>query len=223
MTILKHRLSHGDDHYGTFVRALKYRSVWLDGWYDILVAISRLGRTFKQEVLSNVDLSKSLHIADIGCGTGMLMYEAGKCYPELEMTGIDPDPGMLRRAKRRTSRLENRVSLIRGFSTQIDLPDQSVDTCFSTLTFHHLSQTQKQKTATEIYRVLKSGGQLVVADFRRIRFPSFSRLFLLENSEYLRGNFEGAVSIAISQAGFVAIREIRRPFSLVSIIVAEKN
>lgn len=193
------------------------------GCYDTLVAVSRLGRVFKREVLSSVDLSGPLRIVDIGCGTGMLMHEAGKRHTRLEMIGIDPDPEMLRRAKHRTSNLKNRISLVRGFGTWIDLPGQSVDVCFSALTFHHLSRAQKQKTAAEAYKVLKNRGRLVVADFRHMRFPFLSRFFLFENSGYLRENFEGAVAVSIRQAGFSTIREIRRPFSLVSIIVAEKG
>ena len=223
MIMPEYSLSHGDDHEEGFVSVLKYRAAWLGGCYDALVAVSRLGRMIKREVLSLVDLSGSLRIVDIGCGTGMLMHEAGKLYAGIEMIGIDPDPEMLRRAKHRTSQLKNRISLVRGSSTRIDLPDQSVDVCFSTLTFHHLSRVRKQKTTVEAHRILKNGGKLVIADFRRIRFPFLSKFFLFENQEYLRENFEGVVSDVIKQAGFLMIREIRRPFSLVSIIIAEKH
>lgn len=113
----EHTLSRGDDYDENFVSALKYRADWLGGCYDALVTVSRLGRMFKREVLSSVDLSGSLRIVDIGCGTGMLMHEAGKRHTRLEMIGIDPDPEMLRRAKHRTSNLKNRISLVRGFGT----------------------------------------------------------------------------------------------------------
>lgn len=215
--------SCADEDDKSFVGALKYRATWLNGWYDIIVSISRLGKSFKREVLCAIELSGNERIVDIGCGTGVLMREAGGYHAELEMVGIDPDPEMLRMAARKVSQLKNKIDLIRGFSTQIALPDQSVDVCFSTLTFHHLSRVQKQKTAAEAQRILKDGGKLVVADFRRIRFPFLAWFFLFENRKYLRENFEGLVYEVLSHGGFSEIREIRRPFSLVSIIVAKKS
>lgn len=212
-----------DEYDESFVGALKYRTTWLNSGYDIIVSISRLGKIFKREVLSVIELSGNERIVDIGCGTGVLMHEAGKRSAELEIVGIDPDPEMLKMAARKVSQLKNKIDLIRGFSTRIALPDQSVDACFSTLTFHHLSRVQKQKTAAEAYRILKDGGRLVVADFCRMRFPFLASFFLFENRIYLRENFEGLVFDVISQAGFSEIREIRRPFSLVSIIVAKKS
>lgn len=223
MIMSEYSLSHGEDYEEGFVSVLKYRAAWLGGCYDALVAVSRLGRMFKREVLSVVDLSGAERIVDIGCGTGILIEEASKRHADLEIIGIDPDSEMLRRARRRVSSLKSQVFLVRGFSTQINVPDQSVDVCFSTLTFHHLSRVQKQKTAAEAHRILKNGGKLVIADFRHIHFPFLAKFFLFENQEYLQENFEGIVSDVIKQAGFSMIREIRRPFSLVSIIIAEKH
>lgn len=206
-----------------FVGALKYRATWLNSLYDGILLISRLGKSFKREVFCALDISGDERIVDIGCGTGVLMHEAGSRHPGLELIGIDPDHKMLERAKHKISRLKNKTQFIRGFGSKIMLPDQSVDICFSTLTFHHLSKEQKQEVSAEAYRILKKKGWLVVADFRRIRFPFISMFFLFENSKYLRENFKGVVRDIIDQEGFLEVQEIRRPFSLVSIILAKKS
>ncbi len=50
---------------------------------------------------------------------------------------------------------------------QLPFPDQSFDVVFSTLMMHHLPAGLKRQGLAEIARVLKPGGRLVIADFKR--------------------------------------------------------
>jgi ubiquinone/menaquinone biosynthesis C-methylase UbiE len=50
---------------------------------------------------------------------------------------------------------------------QLPFVDQTFDVVFSTLMMHHLPAPLKRQGLAEIARVLKPGGRLVVADFKR--------------------------------------------------------
>ena len=206
-----------------FVPALGYSYDWLLRGYDTLLALSRLGWTFKREVVRAAALSGQERIADIGCGTGVLLREAVISHPGLSIVGVDPDERILRIARRSMpARASQRVTLQREYAHGLSFEDRSFDVCFSTLTFHHLSLSQKRQAAAEMHRVLDQDGRAIIADFRSVRFPFFSKFFIFENAEYLRQNFQGAVREALVSAGFSRIEEIRRPFSLVSIFIAWK-
>jgi len=49
----------------------------------------------------------------------------------------------------------------------LNFPDQSLDAVLSTIMMHHLSESLKRRGLSEIARVLKLGGRLVIADFKR--------------------------------------------------------
>ncbi|HCI78547.1 MAG TPA: SAM-dependent methyltransferase, partial [Ktedonobacter sp.] len=48
---------------------------------------------------------------------------------------------------------------------QLPFPDQSFDVVLTTLMMHHLPDSLKRQGLSEIVRVLKPGGRLVIADF----------------------------------------------------------
>ena len=50
---------------------------------------------------------------------------------------------------------------------QLAFPDQTFDVVLSTLMMHHLPGDLKRQGLAEIARVLKPGGRLVIADFKR--------------------------------------------------------
>ena len=50
---------------------------------------------------------------------------------------------------------------------QLSFPDQSFDVVLSTLMMHHVPDDLKRRGLSEIARVLKAGGCLLVVDFKR--------------------------------------------------------
>ena len=49
----------------------------------------------------------------------------------------------------------------------LDFPDQTFEVVLSTIMMHHLPDSVKRQGLAEIARVLKPGGRLVIADFKR--------------------------------------------------------
>jgi len=54
-----------------------------------------------------------------------------------------------------------------GVIEQLSFPDQTFDVVISTLMMHHLPDGLKRQGLAEIARVLKVGGRLLIADFKR--------------------------------------------------------
>lgn len=60
-------------------------------------------------------------------------------------------------------------SFVVGAAQDLPLPDRSFDVVASSLAAHHIPDTARQDAFGEMYRVLRPGGALLVADFRPSR------------------------------------------------------
>jgi ubiquinone/menaquinone biosynthesis C-methylase UbiE len=132
--------------------------------YDVVHHLFGL-RPIHQEMITLAGLRDGLRVLDVGCGTGNLLRSTGKRWPKVELSGMDPDPKALARARRKTRRAGLDVRLDRGFAQEMPFPDDSFDRVFSSLMLHHLDPPVKEGTLAEVHRVLRPGGVLVLADF----------------------------------------------------------
>ncbi|HEX9115791.1 MAG TPA: class I SAM-dependent methyltransferase [Anaerolineae bacterium] len=127
-----------------------YESSWMQGLF-----FDRVHRAVLDAVAAQ---ARPQVLLDIGCGTGRLLRCAARRWPEAQLIGVDPAPGMVRVA----SRLLPQATFQSGPAEQLPLPDASVDVAMSTMSFHHW---QSQVAGLrEIARVLRSGGCFVLAD-----------------------------------------------------------
>jgi ubiquinone/menaquinone biosynthesis C-methylase UbiE len=145
------------------------------GWrYDLFVWLADkllLRGKLKELRYRNLEvaqLQKGEAVLDVGCGTGTLALLAkervgatGRVY------GIDPGTEQLARARAKAARRNSSIEFQPGVIEKLAVPDQSFEVVFSTLMLHHLPEDLKQQGLAEIVRVLKPGGRLVIADFKR--------------------------------------------------------
>jgi ubiquinone/menaquinone biosynthesis C-methylase UbiE len=104
-------------------------------------------------------------VLDVGCGTGYftrVMAEA--VAPGGTALGIDPCRGAIGRA-RHVTRLPN-CSFSEGVAQFLDLPDNSCDVVVSSLMIHHLPEGVRPQAVSEMLRVLRPAGRLLLAEFR---------------------------------------------------------
>ena len=105
---------------------------------------------------------------DVGCGTGRLALEAARRVGETgRVTGIDPGTDQIAWARSKAARSGLPAAFQIGVIEQLDFPDGTFDVALSTLMMHHLGDGLKRQGLAEIARVLKPGGRLVIADFKR--------------------------------------------------------
>lgn len=102
-------------------------------------------------------------ILDLGTGTGALLALVRARWPECRLTGLDPAPAMLEKARQKLSS-DPGISFIHGSAASIAAPDGSFDVVVSNFALHHLEHEQKRQCAREIFRVLRPGGLLVFGD-----------------------------------------------------------
>lgn len=151
------------------------RHQWVDRWafddwaasYDTSIQEEEdslgLFRSYDQVLdkvfqCASVALEEKMISLEIGVGTGNL---AGKFLNQgFEIIGLDQSKAMLYQAKTKYPQLKLRM----GIFNHIPFEDDSFDRVVSTYTFHHLTDTEKEIALSEIVRVLKPGGYIVIGD-----------------------------------------------------------
>lgn len=99
---------------------------------------------------------------EVGIGTGRnLCYFKG----EGPYVGLDPEVGMLNRARRRTRKDGGRVALVRGVAEQLPFKDEAFQSVVSCVTF--CSVSEPRLAGQEVKRVLKPGGKLLFLEHIR--------------------------------------------------------
>jgi ubiquinone/menaquinone biosynthesis C-methylase UbiE len=86
------------------------------------------------------------------------------------VTGADPSSPAIAYARRRAP---DNCTFAIGVAQDLDLADGSFDVVTSTLAVHHIPQTERSAAFSEMYRVTRPGGRLLVADFRPSRLHPF--------------------------------------------------
>lgn len=166
----------------------------------------------KAGLVEVADVADDFDVMDLGCGTGTLLVIAHQMHPGARWCGIDPDPAVLGRARRKLRRAGTGVRLELASATALPFRAGSFDRILSTLVFHHLDLTGKKEALRESLRVLRPGGEIHIADFGppRGRFTRATS-FLVEHlgREHVSENFRGMLPGMIAAAGFQGVVETR--------------
>jgi SAM-dependent methyltransferase len=197
-----------------YVPALRFHA--LTALFDPVVRLTLRERKFKESLLNQADPSPSQRILDVGCGTGTLTLLVKERVPEAEVVGLDADPEILERARVKAGEAGLEVRFDRALASELPYEDDSFDLVLSTLFFHHLTGADKRRTAKEIARVLKPGGELHVADMGgaprsadegAVLLPTVR---LIDGLEQTRDNAAGALPAIFEAGGLDQVTETDR-------------
>lgn len=201
-----------------FTPALGYH--WLTGWYDQIVRLTMPEARLREDLLKQAELFSSCRVLDFGCGTGTLAILAANQEPTAQIVGINVDPAQLRRAmvklgdSGRTAAVEFRLV----GTGPLPFPDGSFDRIVSCLVFHHLTPNAKQQALEECHRLLRSGGQIHIADWGKPATPAarvgFLCIQLLDGFQTNSDIAKGQLSIYMERVGFQDVREMNAILSI---------
>lgn len=103
-------------------------------------------------------------VLDVGCGTGYFTSRlAAAAMPGGAVTGIDPSESMIEFCRQR---IPGDISFVTGTAQQLPFDDGAFDVVASSMTIHHIPQDARLASMKEMYRVLRPGGRLLIADER---------------------------------------------------------
>ncbi len=187
-----------------YVPALRFS--WLTPAYDVVVRATTRERAVKQALIAQANPAAGQRILDLACGTGTLAIWIKQHCPQASVTGIDGDAHILAIASRKARVANASVDFDHGLSYRLPYPDAQFDRIVSSLFFHHLSWNDKQRTARELFRVMRSGGELHVADWGRATGPlmraGFVAVQLLDGFRNTQDNVAGRLPEVFRGAQF---------------------
>lgn len=110
-------------------------------------------------------------VLEMGAGTGLSFPFFTRAS---EVVALDPDPHMLRRARRRAVQAPSPVELVRGVAESLPFEDGSFDSVV--VTFGLCTIPDPDAALREAHRVLKPTGQLLFLEHVRSHGPRVARL-----------------------------------------------
>ena len=147
--------------------------------YDRMNRLMTLGLDlrWRRKALKMLAAYRPRTVLDVACGTGDLSLLIHKIVKPEKITGIDLSDGMLEvaRRKRDEAGLQECIAFERQDCLALTFPDASCDAV--TVAFGVRNFQQLRQGISEMYRVLRRGGVLVIIELSTpVRFP-FDRLY----------------------------------------------
>jgi demethylmenaquinone methyltransferase/2-methoxy-6-polyprenyl-1,4-benzoquinol methylase len=141
--------------------------------YDFLNQLLSLGidKIWRKKAIRTMESLQPQQILDVATGTGEFALEALKLNPQ-KIVGIDISEGMLAIGRKKISgrNLQEKIELVRGDSENLPFEQNKFDAV--TVAFGVRNFENLKRGLSEILRVLKPGGMVVVLEFSRpSKFP----------------------------------------------------
>ena len=110
-------------------------------------------------LLSNVQLSKDMHIMDFGSGTGLLLEKVAPFVKKI--TAVDISPSMNKQLDEKRSLLECELEILELDLAKTKL-NRKFDGIISSMTMHHVEDVKSM--FSDFYDMLNDDGIIVIAD-----------------------------------------------------------
>ena len=182
--------------------------------YDAVQPFVTLGQEARLNrwLAEQIKLPDGGRVLDVGCGTGLLTVQIAQGHPGLQVIGIDASRPMINVAKRK--RGSDNCHFQQALGEDLPFPDAHFEMVTSALFFHHVDRELKQQTLQEIRRVLKPGGELLIADMDKPYTPlgwamSWTAWKLFRQPE-IKENMDGILREEIESVGFLNLTELAR-------------
>ena len=137
--------------------------------YDLLVpaVLAGRGRALRTRIGRIVQLQEGQRVLDIGCGTGTLTLAMARIVgPTGAAIGVDAAAEMVAAALRKAGRRSLPPTFYVASAQHLPFEDAVFDVAVMTLALHHLPPGDRPQAISEMLRVLRPGGHLLIVEFR---------------------------------------------------------
>jgi ubiquinone/menaquinone biosynthesis C-methylase UbiE len=141
-------------------------------------------------------------IGDLGCGTGQV--SAALAPFVAHVVAVDASAAMLQAAKKRLHEFDN-VDLRRGDLEALPIDDARLDAATMMLVLHHVPDPGR--ALTDVARVLKPGGRLIVVDM----LPHDRESYRQQMGHVWLGFSEEQIGRLFAESGFENVRTVALP------------
>jgi ubiquinone/menaquinone biosynthesis methyltransferase len=139
--------------------------------YDRVNRITSFGFStrWRRQCVQSLDLAPGMQVVDFLTGMGEAWpYILSGIGPEGHLTAIDFCPGMIQMAEQRRKQFSGyAIELFTEDALNCSLPDDSADAVVATFGLKTFSKIQIESFASEIWRLLKPGGQFSLVEISR--------------------------------------------------------
>lgn len=177
--------------------------------YDLHTSLMGLGvnRSNSRMTIETAKIRPGDRVLDVGCGSGNLTLTAKKYVGASgSVYGIDASPEMIELARKKAKRSGSEAIFEVGLIENLPYPDATFDVVISRLVIHHLPDDLKRQGFTEMFRVLKPGGRVFLADFKPPTNPilAYVAAALISHQMMMQSNVENFRPM-LTEAGFVDV------------------
>ena len=193
-------------------------------YYDLAVNLTTLGqaRRLRRMTLDEALIKPGDSVLDVGCGTGEVTLLAKTRAKDGKVYGIDPAQEMIAVARNKSMRKGLEIDFRVGVIESLPFSDASIDVVTSSLMMHHLPDDLKVRGLAEIYRVLRPGGHLLIADFMRPTGSFLNHLFIaFTRHQGLESGIED-LQKPLKNAGFSQITKLEAQILIIGFVRATK-
>lgn len=213
--------------------------------YDGLNRVISFGidQSWRRKVIKLISDSKAQTVVDIATGTGDLAIALAKENVE-HVVGIDISNGMLDvgRKKIKSQNLSENIDMVQADSEDLPYPDNTFDA--ATVAFGVRNFENLDKGLSEIYRVLKPDGLIVILEtsnptkfpfkqgyffYSKYILPLIGKLFSKDKDAYRYLSesasvfpFGEAFNNILKKNGFINVKDFPQTFGAATIYIASK-
>ncbi|MBE9052057.1 methyltransferase domain-containing protein [Nostocales cyanobacterium LEGE 11386] len=145
-------------------------------------------------------------ILDLGCGTGSTTLMLKQAFPQAEVIGLDVSPYMLVRAEDKARSVGVDILWQHGNAEKTSFSDATFDLITASLLFHETPNVVCQTILRESFRLLVTGGQVLILDGNQNTLRQLDWLNDVFEEPYIREYAAGSLDASMGAAGFEAVR-----------------